>query len=109
MIYYILVACMTFMGSAASIFFKRASASGGIVQMLMNANLYIGGFIYLAAAAANIYVLRYLDYSVVLPLGSVTYIWTMVLSSVLLHEKITKKKVMGVLCIIAGAVCVASK
>lgn len=75
--------------------------------MLQNSNLYIGGFLYVAAAVLNILVLRYLDYSVVLPLSSVTYIWTMVLSNRMLQEKITRKKILGVACIVLGAICVA--
>lgn len=75
--------------------------------MLLNVHLYIGGILYLAAAAVNILALRYLDYSVVLPVSSITYIWTMLLSYIILKETITKKKVLGVLCIVAGAVCVA--
>ncbi len=106
MINYIFVACMTLMGSAASIFFKRATGSDGFFKMLSNINLYIGGFLYVAAAGLNIYVLKSLDYSVVLPLSSVTYIWTMLLSYMILKEKITKRKMLGVLCIVAGAVCV---
>lgn len=107
MMYFGLILCMTFMGAVASVFFKRASGSDGFFKLLMNANLYIGGFLYVAAAAINIVVLRYLDYSVVLPLSSVTYIWTMVLSYVILQETITKKKILGVACIVLGAVCVA--
>lgn len=107
MMYFGLILCMTFMGAVASVFFKRASGSDGFLKLLMNVNLYIGGFLYVAAAAINIVVLRYLDYSVVLPLSSVTYIWTMVLSYVILQETITKKKILGVACIVLGAVCVA--
>ena len=107
MIYFFMVLSMTFMGSAASIFFKRASGSDGFVKMLLNVNLYIGGILYLAAAAVNILVLRVLDYSVVLPISSITYIWTMLLSYVILKETITKKMMLGVLCIVIGAVCVA--
>ena len=107
MIYFFLILCMTFMGAVASVFFKRASESDGLWKLLLNVNLYVRGFLYVAAAGINIVVLRYLDYSVVLPLSSVTYIWTMVLSYWILRERITKRKVLGVLCIVAGAVCVA--
>lgn len=107
MIYFAMILCMTFTGAVASVFFKRASGSDGFLRMLLDYNLYIGGFLYLAAAAINIVVLQYLDYSVVLPLSSVTYIWTMVLSYIILQETITKKKILGVLCIVLGAVCVA--
>ena len=72
--------------------FKKASGTDGILAMIKNVNLYIGGFLYLASAILNIWLLRYLEYSVVLPLTSLTYIWTMVFSYMILKEKITKKE-----------------
>ncbi len=107
MIRVLMVLSMTLMGAAASVFFKRASGSDGFLKMLLNVNLYIGGFLYLAAAVVNILVLRVLDYSVVMPVSSITYIWTMLLSYMILKETITKKKILGVLCIVIGAVFVA--
>lgn len=107
MIYLVLVLLMTFMGAIASLFLKRASGSDNFVKMLTNVNLYIGGFIYITAAFINIFVLKFLDYAVVLPLTSITYIWTMVLSYLILREKITKKKIVGVILILLGAICVA--
>lgn len=107
MIYLALVLLMTFMGAIASLFLKRASGSDNFVKMLTNVNLYIGGFIYITAAFINIFVLKFLDYAVVLPLTSITYIWTMVLSYLILREKITKKKIVGVILILLGAICVA--
>lgn len=104
---FILLLIMTFLGSAASLFLKKASGFEGIIGMLKNVNLYIGGGLYLASAVLNIVVLRYLDYSVVLPLTSITYIWTMLLSYGVLKEKITKKKIGGVCLIIIGAICVS--
>ena len=74
------------------------------MNILLNPNLYVGGMLYLIAALVNVYVLRFLEYSVVLPLTSITYIWTMVVSYVFLQEKITKKKIAGVSLIIAGAI-----
>lgn len=108
MIYYFMIVLMSFLGSVASIFLKKASGSDGILGIITNINLYIGGFLYVAGAGINIFVLRYMDYSAVLPLSSATYIWTMILSYLMLNEKITKKKILGVLCIVIGALCVAS-
>lgn len=99
----LLILLMTVLGSVASLFLKRASGSDGIVAMAMNPNLYAGGFLYLAAALLNVYVLRYMEYSVVLPLTSITYIWTMVISYLILKEKITGKKITGVCLIVIGA------
>ena len=103
---YILI-LMTLLGSIASLYLKKASGSGGILSLLKNANLYIGGILYFASAVINIIILRKLDYSVVLPLTSLTYIWTMILSYGILKENITRKKMMGVFLILVGAILVA--
>lgn len=59
------------------------------------------------SALLNIFVLRYLDYSVVLPLTSITYVWTMIISYLILKESITKRKIAGVALILVGAVLVS--
>ena len=105
--YFVCLLIMTLLGSVASLFLKRASGSDGFMALIKNANLYVGGFLYLASAVLNIWILRYLDYSVVLPLTSLTYIWTMLLSYLILKEKITEKKIAGVILILVGAVCIS--
>ena len=107
MIYYAILVFMTLCGAVASLFFKRASGTEDILKMFLNINLYIGGGLYLISAVLNVYILRYLDYSVVLPLTSITYIWTMVLSYMILKEKITMKKMAGVALILVGAIFVS--
>lgn len=109
MIVYSCLLIMTLMGSVASLFLKRASGSDGIKSMLFDINLYVGGGLYFLSAVINIWVLRYLDYSVVLPLTSLTYMWTMILSYLILNEKITKRKIAGVILILIGAVFVSIK
>lgn len=106
-LYFITLIIMTMLGSVASLFLKRASAAEGLLSLIKNVNLYMGGFLYLASAVLNIWILRFLDYSVVLPLTSLTYIWTMVLSYMILKEKITVKKIGGVILILIGAICVS--
>jgi drug/metabolite transporter (DMT)-like permease len=107
MIWILIIIVMTMMGAVASLFFKKASGGDGIVKIITNPNLYIGGFIYVLAALLNIYVLRYMAYSVVLPMTSLTYIWTMIISYFILKEKITAKKMAGVACIVLGAILIA--
>lgn len=104
---YVLIILMSAFGGFAGLFLKKASSSHGIKTILSNFNLYIGGFLYLMGAFINIYVLKYLDYSIVLPLTSITYIWTMIISYFKLNEKITGKKIIGILCIFVGAVFIA--
>ena len=106
-IYYIVLLVMTMFGSVASLFLKKASGSNGLIDMLKNINLYIGGFLYVSSAVLNIWLLKILDYSVILPLTSLTYIWTMVLSYFILKEKITVKKVLGICLILIGAVIIS--
>ena len=107
MIIYTSLVFMTFIGSVASLFLKKASGSNGIKSMLVNLNIYIGGLLYLLSAVLNIWILRFLDYSVVLPLTSLTYVWTMIISYLILKEKITIKKILGVVLILVGAVIVS--
>lgn len=107
MVDYGLLVVMTLLGSFASLFLKKASESGDFVRMLMNWKLYTGAGLYLSSAVLNIFLLRFMDYSVVLPLTSITYVWTMILSYYFLKEKITGKKICGVGLIITGAVIVS--
>ena len=100
----LIILFMTVLGAVAGLFLKRASSSEGIAAILFNINLYVGGSLYLFAALLNIYVLRFMEYSVVLPLTSITYIWTMIVSYLFLKEKITKKKIAGVCLIVVGAI-----
>ena len=106
--YYLVLLIMTMIGSVASLFLKKASGSNGLIEMLRNVNLYIGGFLYVTSAVLNIWLLKILDYSVILPLSSLTYIWTMVLSYFILKEKITLKKMVGVCLILIGAIIISA-
>lgn len=106
MIYYAILIGGTVLGAVASMFFKQASEKEEIIKVLFDLRLYIGGFLYLASALVDIYVLRYLDYSTALPFTAITYIWTLLLAYFVLKEKISKKKIMGVGMIILGAILV---
>lgn len=103
----LLVPAMTFIGAVASYFFKLAAGDFKFPGIFFNINLYIGGFLYILAAAMNIFVLKFLDYSVVLPLISLTYIWTMILSYKFLGEIVSKKKNIGVVLILLGVIVIA--
>ena len=109
LMYYLILIIMTLIGAIASLYLKKASNSEGMLNIIKNMNLYIGGILYLISAILNIYILKFLDYSIVLPLTSVTYIWTMILSHFKLNEKINKKKIIGVILIIIGAILVSIK
>jgi len=111
---YILIIGGTLLGAFASYNFKGASTlftgvnleSAG--ALLHDKRFIIGVVLYLVAAANNIFILRYMDYSIILPMASLTYIWTMIIAYRLLGEVITKRKILGVVAIIAGAVLLAN-
>lgn len=94
----------TILGSFGGFFFKKATE---INTILKNQYLYLGIILYGTGAILNIIELKYLPYSIVLPLTSITYIWTILISHFLLHEKINKYKILGIILIISGATCIS--
>jgi len=98
---------MTLVASFASFFLKKSTGGGTIVSIIFNKYLYVGGFLYVLAALFNIWILKRLPYSVVVPLGSICYIWTMLIAGFFLKEKIGPGKILGVLLILSGVVCIA--
>lgn len=106
---YLLLIFMTFLGAVAAYFLKRAAVHNNLSITFKDKYLYFGGILYFISALLNIYILKYLDYSTVFPMTSITYIWTFLLSLKLLHEKINGKKILGVFCIFLGAIFVSLK
>ena len=106
---YLLLLVMTYLGAQASVFFKKLAGMSNISSILSSPYLYLGGVLYLIAALLNIYVLSLMEYSKVLPLTSLTYGWTMLLSYLVFKEKINIQKIVGLLFVIAGAIMIVSK
>jgi len=98
---------MTLTASFASFSLKKSTIGGTVLSIIMNKFFYLGGFLYLIGALFNIWLLKKMPYSVVIPLGSVCYIWTMVIAGIFLKEKIGMGKIIGVLLILSGVVCIA--
>lgn len=93
---------MTLMGAFAGYFLKKASSAKSLKEMLIRPFFYLGGLLYLISAILNVYLLKFIDFSIMLPLTSVTYIWTMIIAYKLLNERITKNKIYGIGLIITG-------
>jgi len=111
---YILIVGGTVLGAFASYNFKGASSlftginAQAVSALAHDKRFILGVALYLIAAANNIFILRYMDYSIILPMASLTYIWTMIIAYRLLGESITKRKIFGVTAIIIGAVLLAN-
>lgn len=103
--FFILCLIFTLAGAFGGLCFKKAvSSSDKIIKTFLSPYLYIGGLLYVLGAILNIIVLKELRYTVVLPLTSITYIWTILISYFILNERITSKKIIGILLIITGAI-----
>lgn len=102
----LLLLVITWGGSFASICLKRASGGNGIFGLLKDKFFWLGGILYGSAALLNILALRFIDFSLFMPLTSFTYIWTMLISAVFLKEKLSFRKLVGVLGIVVGAILI---
>ena len=94
----------TLLGAFGGFFFKKSTKSTSVFGIIKSPFLYIGAGFYMVGAILNIVALKYMPYSVVLPMTSITYMWTLILSFFLLKEKITRLKLGGVALIILGAI-----
>ncbi|MFH1398642.1 MAG: EamA family transporter [Candidatus Woesearchaeota archaeon] len=86
----------------AAILLKRASKSLKLRNFYQNKQLLIGLFLYGCAALTYIFALKGAELSVLYPLVSLTYVWTVILSAKLLKEKINSSKWLGVAMILVG-------
>lgn len=107
---FLLMIILTLSGSLGGFCFKKAvSTSDSLAKVIFKPTLYLGGFFYIIGASLNIVVLKYLPYTIVLPLTSLTYVWTLVIAYLALKEKITRLKVIGVTLILVGSILLCVK
>ena len=104
--YYMLVIVLSLIISFASFFIKKASAGLTFLSLSRSKFFYFGAILYFIGTIFNIWLLKRIPYSVFMPLGSVTYIWTMLIAWFFLDEKIGKSKIAGVLLICFGVICI---
>lgn len=104
---YLLLIFMTILGAIASYFLKNAAVHNTLLSSFKDKYLYLGGTLYFISALLNIFILKFLDYSIVFPLTSLTYIWTLIISWRLLSEKINTQKICGISLIVLGAILVS--
>jgi len=106
-IFYLII--MTILGSIGAIFFKFVSNYLSLKKVKYAiACLIVGGLFYGCAALLNIYVLTIFPYSIVFPLTSITYIWTLTLGYFLLKEKVSWRQLFGCSLIILGCFFIAN-
>ncbi|MFK4437423.1 EamA family transporter [Paenibacillus sp. RC21] len=99
----ILLILMTMCGALGGLFLKKLSLYTIGINRPFLTHLFWAGLLYILGALLNILLLKYLPYTVVYPLTSITYIWTLIFSKIYLKETISARKIGGVLLIICGA------
>lgn len=105
--YYVVIVLMTIMGAVAAYMLKKTMSGQDNTSVVKNYRFYLGGCLYGASALLNIWVLKYLDYSVVLPMTSLTYVWTLLLGRYLLGEVLSLRKGAGIALIVIGSILVS--
>lgn len=102
MIYLVLI-LMTIIGAFGGYYFKKSTTASSVLELARNFNFYMGTIFYIVSSLLNIIILRYLPYSIVLPLTSITYIWTAVIGHFLLNEKLHRRDIAGIGIVVLGA------
>lgn len=98
----ILLLLMTILGSLGSVFFKFYTLKKTLIYLLTGFSFYGLG------ALLNIFLLKVLPYTVVLPANALTFIWTLLFAKWFFHETIGIYKIAGVAFIISGLVVLIS-
>lgn len=100
---------MTVLGAFGGFFLKlsgqdkRKNRKG----QFLNHFFILGGGFYFSASLLNIWLLNRLPLSVVLPMTSMTYVWTFFIAKIFLKERITVYKVLGLIFLSVGVVVIA--
>ncbi len=94
------------LGAAGALFLKFGSdrLRFNFWSLLRNRFLYLGVLFYGLSTLMFIPMLRYGELSLLYPVASTTYIWVILLSSIVLKERIGKHKIAGICAIILGII-----
>lgn len=108
MIPVVVLLLMGLLASVASFFLKKSITGGLSVRKLFVSPYFcVGGVLYVFSALLNLYLLKMMPYSIVVPMGALTYIWTLIIANRFLGEAVTKKKILGIILILTGVFLIA--
>jgi drug/metabolite transporter (DMT)-like permease len=77
------------------------------MSILKSKVFYLGGFLYFIGSIITIWLLQRMPYSVVLPIGGMSYVWTLLISRKFLGENINVYKITGIVLIVIGILFVS--
>ncbi|RXZ82688.1 permease [Paenibacillaceae bacterium] len=93
-----LLLVMTLCGALGSVFFKSYTTHKR--RLLLLAGLFFYGL----GALLNIYLLRELPYTIVMPANALTFVWTLLLARWIFKETVGIFKIAGVALIVSGVI-----
>lgn len=101
----VLVLLASFIGSFGAVFLKSGSAhlrSSSILTLLLNWRLALGVTFFVISSGFFIVAIKYGELSVLYPMVSLGYVWTMLWSRMFFGEPFTKGKFLGLAMILTG-------
>lgn len=101
----LLVLLASFIGSFGAVFLKSGSGhlkSSNIFSLLLNWRLGAGILLFVLSSVFFIVAIKYGELSVLYPMVSLGYVWTMLWSRVFFGEPFTKGKFLGLAMILVG-------
>jgi uncharacterized membrane protein len=102
----LLVGIATIIGAFGAICFKKG-VKNTLIENIKSKFLYLGFFLYGTSAIIYITALSGNELSRIYPLVSLGYIWTILLSYLILNEKITKFKWISISLIVLGIIFIS--
>ena len=102
---YAIIVCSTFFAAFGNYYFKLATASvHNLADGLKSRHVYIGSGVYVVSSLLYIWSHYLLTIYNIVAMASLTYVWTMIIAKVKLHEKIGMMKLIGFCLVIAGSI-----
>jgi multidrug transporter EmrE-like cation transporter len=103
----LLVLCASLIGSFGAVFLKMgAEPLKNGLKNILNWKLATGIALFLGSSVPFVMGLRHGELSVLYPMVSLGYVWTMVWSRIFFNEPITRAKIGALAMILTGIVCI---
>src|SRR3989338_4204847 len=103
---FLFVVLSTIVGALGTMLFKKGAERSSLFQMWKQRVVWGALGLYVVSALFYLLALRKEMVTVIYPLASLSYVWVVVFSVVLLHERITFGKIVGVVGIVLGVVLI---
>ncbi len=105
----LLVFTASVVGSFGAVFLKKgAGRLDGNVTSFINSRLFVGVALYLGSSVFYALGLRGGDLSVLYPMVSLGYVWTLLWSRLFFHETFTPQKFLGLGLVLLGVIFVGA-